>query len=271
MRVVIMAILIFSLSAQSGDPRSWLEIKKEAENQLINEDRAEAIILIKKFLQQKNGKVQNQQAIEFLKNITQLFFTENTHKTYFLGKSLFVSEPERAKEKFLLAKTKEPLNEKISLDLARLFMSQGDCKSAGKEALFSYEQNPYSEAASLILLQANHCLGNWETFDEQLKKIIKDGRISKEDSLILEILKLKNDYTREEAASKIEKLYTKDSEFPLAIYWKQKSSQMPSKSKKQLVEKYLSVCQNEKAKVLERYENYPGLCNYISEMESVLQ
>lgn len=249
----------------------WADVRLSAEKLLLKNNRASAQEQVIEFLSKNKDKAQRDRAIRFLNYISSLFLSEKAHKTYFLGQSLFFSEPHRAKEKFLLAKTYEPLNEQINKNLIRLYFFLDDCKTATREAAFVLSSNPYSETMHLLALQGLYCQSRWEDFAEKLKEARLKFKFSQEDNLIIKILDFKSDLKNKEAVLAVDQLYKRDGNFPLALYWKVKAVSSDGSSDKALSEKYLSICQKDKAKVFEKYEKYPFLCSFVSDMENHLR
>ena len=272
-RVAIVAALFMSLPATyAEDSRlTWPEIREQAEQHILNKERSEALDLVHDFLKENQSETRKAEAEEFISYVSNLFLTEKAHKTYFLGRSLVFSEPERAKEKLLDALKIEPTNEKIILELTRVFLRADDCKNANQYSLKAHTQNPVGQAAQFLYIQSLYCLQDWKRFTVLYEKLIENSEISPLNRLSLTIMNFQSDFLKEGADEKISQLLVIDPKFPLAHYWQLQLLKKDTEEFKKPAQKYLSICKMYKAKVVKRYENYPRMCNFVPEVSKSLQ
>ncbi|MCB0355568.1 MAG: hypothetical protein KDD40_01085 [Bdellovibrionales bacterium] len=251
------------------EPISWSETKKSAEQELLNKNRAQAIKIIQDYIASTSTKAHVVEAEEFLSYISQLFLTEEAHKNYYLSRSLLVTDPERAKEKLLFTLGLEPYNERVAVELSRLYLQQEDCKSANELSQKFYTQNPKGKDVSIILLQSLYCLKDWNNFNKIYANMLKLSTLDKLSKIVIEILNLKQNPQEPNLEAKLTQLQALDANFPLTYYWQTKHLLKVAKDPKQTAQRYLSVCQNLKATVVKRYENYPTICSFTAEISAL--
>ncbi|MCB0391146.1 MAG: hypothetical protein KDD58_07640 [Bdellovibrionales bacterium] len=266
------ALLLSSLPINAKQKASnWSIVKEKAEAQVLIKNRAEAIQLIKEFLEDNTNSSKQAEAQEFLIYISHMFLTENAQKMYYLSRSLLETEPQRAKEKLISTLALEPLNEKVLNELVRLLLRLDDCQLANKYSQQATDQDPYFYKTQLLLLNSFHCLKEWEKFKQTKESLLANHQLKERDKNIINLLEVEKNLHSEESRDRVDRFIEKYPDFPLSYYLQAKQHSNLNKEAKKPAEMYLSICKSQKATVVSGYEDYPRICHYTSEMQTLIK
>ncbi len=265
---VCAALFLLNTPCFAENHSNWPVVKKDSEQLLLKNSPEKAIKLVNNFLDKKPSEKERLQAKGFLSYIVSMFLTEEAHQLYFLGRSLRFKGAEGALGKLQEANKLEATNEKILLELAREYIKKESCGSAEKTTSQVIEQNRFSKPGWLLHMQALACLKKWEKLTLAKGKSLETIKLSKMELLIFDILKFKSDYSSKEIQKLITNARKEDPVFPPALFWQIEVNKLLNLPYRKLTVKYLSICQNDKAKVVKKYENYPKVCAKLSKVNN---
>lgn len=271
-KLALISFLFFALLELSFGQilKAWPEIKEQAEKAMVEDKPQQALKLVNKFLKSKPSAKTQSQAEEFLNQITQTFITSEGHKHYYLAKSLRHKDVDRAISELKRSQTYEPINHKVALDLAAIFISVGQCDNAEPLAQKAFSQNKGSLRAWSIYLQALHCLKSNKKF-AKIFESYKNG-FGRAELEVKAFSFLVDQNATEDKLGGVSpgELIHIDPQFPLAYYWQVQMLRKIGKEFKEPAETYLSICKKSEEQVVDKYENFPGLCNHTEQVKSWL-
>lgn len=202
-----------------------------------------------------------------LSSLSEMFYTEKAQRVFESGRSLTETDLASAIDKFSEALSLEPGNAKVVKEMTRGFLAKGECKKALEQTKEALLLNPFNTELFLLRLQSKACLGNIEDFEAELANpfVEKEGV-----SLYLDIVEAQYHVSNEKYQSAVEALERakqKDAKFPETYYWlsqvKQKLKMKPNLD----IERYVSLCKGDPAKVRSAYIYEPRTCRELKNME----
>lgn len=247
-------------AALAATPGSWSEMKKWVEERLVEGEVEPAVEQLKKYIGSQKESA-SPAGRDLLNQVVNTFLMDETHKKFYQAQTLKFSEPDRAIEILAEVRRKEPFNEKAILEVAWILIHAGKCDQAGDNLNQALKNNPYSKRGRILKINALSCLKDWQGIKIESKEIRSALGANEFDSTAVQLLATKEEELAEGLIKKINRFYEKNQDFPLAIYWQVVALRRKAGSFKDLAQKYLSICQTQKAKVLSKYENYPLLCS----------
>lgn len=248
---------------------SYKDIIQKAQNLTLQQDRLQASQVLVRVIQSESY---NKKAIEELKktlnDISTVFYTEKTQKSFEYAKSLLRESAQEATEKFNESIKAEPENISILLWMARLSLVLGKCDEADKSLLKAKEINPFYSQLELADLQTKACLQNIEILN---KSVSEYKHLEQIYPLYYHMVLVQKFYTQKqypEANYHLEKAKSIDKEFPEIYYWESQILEKQELNFKDAASRYIRGCKTiAKADYL-KYELEPRLCNEFKTFEA---
>lgn len=248
------------------------DIIKEAQEELLNGKRAEAIKHLVNALLSENRDSKNFKELKkALTSIGDVFLTIQAQKTYELGRSLLEKEPSAAVDKFLEALALEPSHQKVRLDLARAYLARGDCGQVADITKQALLENPYHNDFFLLRLQSKVCQSTIEDFEAELMNpYVEQDEIY----IYLETAQAQHLIAKGKYSSAIEILNrakARDPQFPEIYYWLSNARTKLKQGAEAELQKYVQLCKDEPSKVKSRYSREPRTCRELSTIQQQLE
>lgn len=242
----------------------------KAQELTLNQERSKASLLLVQEIEKEQKNIYAQRELKkALLNLGELFYTEKAQKTFELGRSLSMSEPDAGVDKYQEALSLEPGNLKILKELARGYLYRGECSKAleiSKDALL---QNPYNVEFFLLRMQAKVCLGSVEDLEAELANpFVEKDPVSS----FIDTLKAQYYFTQEKYAQALTALSkVKLSNFPEAYYWRGQIKSRLGQSPQSDYESYVELCKEQKNKLLQKFPQEPRTCKEAKAVEQKLE
>lgn len=260
---MLFALIIFSFPSSGSDSYiPWKDFQISIEKLVSDGNIEDAVKSIKQRIKSTPSERNKKQTWELLSEVLNIFQLEETQKKFYHADSLKIESPEKSLEILKELRKLEPFSEKILLELAWTYIYTNSCDSAKEPIDIALERNPQSYKAKLLKLSMDKCTG---VLDKTvLENFFQEVTLEPIDEIPVKLLLLNFDAVAGVTSSKdrrfIDSLKTKYSDYPPLIYLLTLGEGLKSKETREWKEKYLSICQNHKAKVVRKYENFPLIC-----------
>ncbi len=243
---------------------------QKAQELTLNQERNKATqLLVQEIEKELKNPLAQQELKKELLNLSELFYTEKAQRTFELGRSLSINEPDAGLDKYTEALNLEPGNLKILKELARGYLFKGDCSKSleiSKDALL---QNPYSVDFFLIRIQSKVCLGSIEDFEAEMANPFVDKELV---SSYLETAKAQYFIAQEKYAQALSSLgKVKLTKFPEAYYWRGLAKSKLGQSPTTEYESYIELCKEPRSKLRLNFPQEPRTCKESKVIERKLE
>jgi hypothetical protein len=236
------------------------DLIQKSQNLILQKDRAQAIMILVRALNQASSKKEVIELKRNLEDISSLFLSDKTQQMYEAVLSNKRKDINTSLQKMLEISRVEPDQNLISAEAARLHILKKDCQQAFDLMEAQLKKNPYDELYLLTAAQAAACLGS----KPELEKIeaLSDNKKNnyRQDWLFLEMEKFYNENNKLKVKEKLAEIKKIDSENPQILYWESKAESDQKNTSSSLYEKYIQECKNLTSPRFRKYINNPHLC-----------
>ncbi len=260
----------------SKQKENYKDIIKKAQNLTVQKDRLQGAKVIVRVLEHDNLSKKNREELKkALQEISSLFYTEKTQKTFEYAKSLLRDSPQESLDKFKQALAEEPSNVTILLWAARNALYRGKCDEAEAYTSNALAVNPFHSYLQLARLQALACVQKFSEFDKALEEY---KTIEAEHPLFFSLVMAQNlfhekKYSR--ASSYIEKAKEIDRDYPEIYYWEVQIGDKLGESVRNAVLRFVRGCRILSVADYFKYEAEPRLCqqykSYENEYKNIIE
>jgi hypothetical protein len=256
--------LLLPSQAHSRKPNVFFtDIRKKTEQLMTAGQQKDAIEYLKSKRLENLNNFNKTKIEKLLISIANTFMNQETHKKFYQAQTLKTNDPEAAIELLKTVRALEPLNEVVALELSWIEINNKRCKDALEILNSVTENNPVSKRGWWLKLSALSCLKDWESFALTEKQLLQNIKTNKSETKTIRVLRLEESSLSLNDQLLIDELYLQDPKFPLILYWKGVVSLSTGKTTEDLAANYLSICQSQKAKVVNSYENFPLQCDKV--------
>jgi len=278
-RAAIFAALFFGLSAASAAlaknvnrTETYQDLIEKAYNLSLQKDRTQAVGLLVAGIRREGKKsVASKELLQALEKVATVFYSDKAQQLYELGISLKTTDSAVALAKLQEADRLEPENLSITLELARISLSQNDCDAAENRMKKIKDLCDLLEEPKLVQSQAQICLGQLEDFQKTRSQIDLKKSAYALFWQVVDVeaaLKAGNFLKAKDGAVALQSV---DSHFPEAYYWDWKASQELKSKADVSAQKYLNNCKTLSARQIRNYSKEPSLCRHTTEVETFLK
>jgi hypothetical protein len=287
-RAAVSAALFFGLSLsgtafaknikdskeQSGSSHSetYHDLIEKAYNLSLQKDRTQAVgLLIAGIKREGRRSPSSKELLQALEKVATVFYSDKAQQLYELGISLKTTDPTVALSKLQEADRLEPENLSITLELARISLSQNDCDAAATRMKKIKELGELLEEPKLVESQAQVCLGLMDDFRKNRSQVDLKKSVYAPFWQVTDIEASFKEGDFAKAKEVAMTLQSVDSHFPEAYYWDWKSSQELKLKADASAQKYLNNCKTLSARQIRDYSKEPALCRRTTEVETFLK
>jgi tetratricopeptide (TPR) repeat protein len=273
MKLIVLILITFCARAYSlplaDDPKltvsknkeNYKDIIQKAQNLTLQQDRLQATqVLVRVIESESYNKKATDELKKTLNEISTMFYTEKSQKSFEYGKSLLRESPQEASEKFTETLKAEPDNVSVLLWMARLSLFLGKCEDANISVTKAQAINPFYPQVELAELQAKACIQNVEALN---KAVSEHKNLEQIYPLYYQMVMVQKFFTQKqysEAISHLEKAKLIDKEFPEIYFWESQVLEKQELTFKEPASRYVRSCKTiEKSDYL-KYELEPRLC-----------
>jgi hypothetical protein len=277
-RAAEIAALFFAVSVAAAAPKAAgrtetdKDLIEKAYNLSLQKDRTQAVGLLVTVIK-REGKKGNaaKDLVSALTQVATVFYSDKAQQLYELGISLKTTDPALALAKLQEADRLEPENLSITLELARIAITQNDCDGALGRLKKIKDEVELLDEARLVQAQAQLCLGELQDF--QLSRANMDVKKSPlslywQMADVVSAFKSENFLKARELARAVE---AADHAFPEPHYWEWRADQELKLKAEHAAQKYLSACKALSPRQTREYLKEPLLCHRTTEVETFLK